>query len=65
MNIIYCMFILDCSSIWPFLEFALTALHFLDYYTYVPPKGSCGLAAYISTIDAQRTQVSILKFFIF
>ncbi|XP_033196752.1 vitellogenin-4 isoform X1 [Bombus vancouverensis nearcticus] len=43
--------------IWPFLEFALTALHFLDYYTYVPPKGSCGLAAYISTIDAQRTQV--------
>ncbi|XP_043523814.1 uncharacterized protein LOC122535938 isoform X2 [Frieseomelitta varia] len=43
--------------IWPFLEFALTALHFLDYCTYVPPKGSCGLAAYISTIDAQRTQV--------
>ncbi|KOC70286.1 Vitellogenin-6, partial [Habropoda laboriosa] len=43
--------------IWPFLEFALTALHFLDYCTYVPPKGSCGLAAYISTIDAERTQV--------
>ncbi|CAL7948266.1 unnamed protein product [Xylocopa violacea] len=43
--------------IWPFLEFALTALHFLDYCTYVPPKGSCGLAAYISTIDSQRTQV--------
>nr|XP_033331967.1 vitellogenin-4 [Megalopta genalis] len=43
--------------IWPFLQFALTALHFLDYYTYVPPKGSCGLAAYISTIDSQRTQV--------
>ncbi|XP_076475209.1 vitellogenin-4 isoform X2 [Bombus vancouverensis nearcticus] len=45
--------------IWPFLEFALTALHFLDYYTYVPPKGSCGLAAYISTIDAQRTQWNV------
>ncbi|XP_053999528.1 vitellogenin-3 isoform X1 [Hylaeus anthracinus] len=43
--------------IWPILQFALTALHFLDYYTYVPPKGSCGLAAYISTIDTQRTQV--------
>ncbi|KZC04099.1 Vitellogenin-3 [Dufourea novaeangliae] len=43
--------------IWPFLQFALTALHFLDYYTYVPPKGSCGLAAYISTIDTKRTQV--------
>ncbi|XP_076650819.1 vitellogenin-5 isoform X2 [Halictus rubicundus] len=42
---------------WPFLQFALTALHFLDYYTYVPPKGNCGLAAYISTIDTQRTQV--------
>ncbi|XP_017765465.1 PREDICTED: uncharacterized protein LOC108554635 [Eufriesea mexicana] len=45
--------------IWPFMEFALTALHFLDYCTYVPPKGSCGLAAYISTIDAQRTQVKL------
>ncbi|XP_043259379.1 uncharacterized protein LOC122401364 [Colletes gigas] len=43
--------------IWPILQFALTALHFLDYYTYVPPKGSCGLAAYISTIDTKRTQV--------
>lgn len=43
--------------IWPFLEFALTALHFLDYCTYVPPKGSCGIAAYINTIDVQRTQV--------
>ncbi|CAK9803774.1 vit-6 [Anthophora quadrimaculata] len=43
--------------IWPFLEFAFTALHFLDYCTYVPPKGSCGLAAYISTINAERTQV--------
>ncbi|XP_076676903.1 vitellogenin-5 isoform X2 [Andrena cerasifolii] len=43
--------------IWPFLQFALTALHFLDYCTYVPPKGSCGLAAYISTIDTKRSQV--------
>ncbi|XP_017876855.1 uncharacterized protein LOC108623080 isoform X1 [Ceratina calcarata] len=45
--------------IWPFLEFAFTALHFLDYCTYVPPKGSCGVAAYISTLDAQRTQVKL------
>lgn len=52
--------IFDCFSIWPFLEFALTALHFLDYCTYVPPKGSCGIAAYINTIDVQRTLVSIL-----
>ncbi|XP_076235711.1 uncharacterized protein LOC143180071 [Calliopsis andreniformis] len=43
--------------IWPGLQFAFTALHFLDYCTYVPPKGSCGLAAYISTIDTTRTQV--------
>ncbi|XP_034189310.1 uncharacterized protein LOC117608379 isoform X1 [Osmia lignaria lignaria] len=47
----------DNYHIWPFLQFALTALHFLDYYTYIPPKGSCGLAAYISTIDTTRTQV--------
>ncbi|XP_076176627.1 uncharacterized protein LOC143151413 isoform X2 [Ptiloglossa arizonensis] len=45
--------------IWPILQFALTARHFLDYYTYIPPKGSCGLAAYISTIDTERTQVRL------
>ncbi|XP_076394577.1 vitellogenin isoform X2 [Megachile rotundata] len=47
----------DNYHIWPFLQFAFTALHFLDYYTYIPPKGSCGLAAYISTIDTTHTQV--------
>nr|XP_031847046.1 uncharacterized protein LOC116433275 isoform X1 [Nomia melanderi] len=43
--------------IWPFLQFAFTALNFLDYYTYIPPKGSFGLAVYISTIDTKQTQV--------
>jgi len=39
------------------MKFALIGLHFLDYFTFVPPKGSCGLAAYIEALKSGPSQV--------
>ncbi|XP_011162482.2 uncharacterized protein LOC105197692 [Solenopsis invicta] len=48
---------------WPSIKFALIGLHFLDYFTYVPPKGSCGLAAYIEALKSgpSQTRLEYLK----
>ncbi|XP_012522846.1 uncharacterized protein LOC105828849 [Monomorium pharaonis] len=48
---------------WPSMKFALIGLHFLDYFTYVPPKGSCGLAAYIEALKSgpSQTRLEYLK----
>ncbi|XP_011707638.1 PREDICTED: uncharacterized protein LOC105462624 [Wasmannia auropunctata] len=48
---------------WPSIKFALIGLHFLDYFTYVPPKGSCGLTAYIEALKSgpSQTRLEYLK----
>ncbi|XP_071651940.1 uncharacterized protein [Temnothorax longispinosus] len=50
-------------QMWPSIKFALIGLHFLDYFTYVPPKGSCGLAAYIEALKSgpSQTRLEYLK----
>ncbi|XP_011870467.1 PREDICTED: uncharacterized protein LOC105563463 isoform X2 [Vollenhovia emeryi] len=44
---------------WPSIKFALIGLHFLDYFTYMPPKGSCGLAAYIEALKSGPSQTKL------
>ncbi|XP_014475055.1 PREDICTED: uncharacterized protein LOC106744646 [Dinoponera quadriceps] len=44
---------------WPSMQFALIGLHFLDYLTYMPPKGSCGLAVYIEALDSRPSQTRL------
>ncbi|XP_018353413.1 PREDICTED: uncharacterized protein LOC108755104 [Trachymyrmex septentrionalis] len=44
---------------WPSMKFALIGLHFLDYFTFVPPKGSCGLAAYIEALKSGPSQTKL------
>ncbi|XP_043675802.1 vitellogenin-like isoform X2 [Vespula pensylvanica] len=45
-------------QIWPGMKIVLAAVHLLDYFTYVPPKGSCGLTVYVEPFDALvQTQV--------
>lgn len=39
------------------MKFILIGLHFLDYLTYMLPRGSCGLAAYIEAVKSTPTQV--------
>ncbi|XP_015599682.1 uncharacterized protein LOC107269863 [Cephus cinctus] len=34
-------------QIWPVIRSGMLGTHVVDYFTYVPPGGSCGLAAYI------------------
>ncbi|KAL6253497.1 hypothetical protein P5V15_015343 [Pogonomyrmex californicus] len=48
---------------WPNVKFALIGLHFLDYFTYVPPKGSCGIAAYLEALKSgpSQTRLEYLK----
>lgn len=42
------------------MKIVLAAVHLLDYFTYVPPKGSCGLTVYVEPFDALvQTQVGI------
>ncbi|KAL0100276.1 hypothetical protein PUN28_019574 [Cardiocondyla obscurior] len=50
-------------QIWPNIKFALIGLHLLDYFTYVPPKGSCGLAAYVEVLKSgpSQTRLEYLK----
>ncbi|KAK2579022.1 hypothetical protein KPH14_002816 [Odynerus spinipes] len=46
--------------IWPGMKVILVAVHLLDYFTYVPPKGSCGLAAYVEPYNSlEKTQVKL------
>ncbi|XP_011266190.1 uncharacterized protein LOC105257329 [Camponotus floridanus] len=44
---------------WPNMKFILIGLHFLDYLTYMPPRGSCGLAAYIEAAKSTPTQTKL------
>ncbi|XP_011495960.1 PREDICTED: uncharacterized protein LOC105360685 [Ceratosolen solmsi marchali] len=44
-------------QIWPFLEIVLLGLHFFDYFSYVPPSGSCGLEVYIEPISTQSSEI--------
>ncbi|XP_012215404.1 uncharacterized protein [Linepithema humile] len=44
---------------WPSMKFTLIGLHFLDYLTYLPPKGSCGLAAYIESLESGPLQTKL------
>ncbi|KAG5348235.1 PAXB1 protein, partial [Acromyrmex charruanus] len=44
---------------WPSMKFVLIGLHFLDYFTFVPPKGSCGLAAYIEALKFGPSQTKL------
>ncbi|XP_011154887.1 uncharacterized protein LOC105192439 [Harpegnathos saltator] len=44
---------------WPSMQFALIGLHLLDYLTYMPPKGSCGLAAYIEALDPTPSETKL------
>ncbi|RLU25125.1 hypothetical protein DMN91_003217 [Ooceraea biroi] len=48
---------------WPSMKFPLIGLHILDYFTYMPPKGSCGLAAYIEALRSgpSQTRLEYLK----
>ncbi|XP_014616793.1 PREDICTED: uncharacterized protein LOC106793973 [Polistes canadensis] len=47
-------------QIWPGMEVVLAAVHFLDYFTYVPPKGSCGLTFYVGPSDTfMQTQIKL------
>ncbi|XP_012277416.2 vitellogenin-3 [Orussus abietinus] len=45
------------SRIWPVAQSALLGLHLIDYFTYIPPKGSCGVEVYIEPYDLQSTEV--------
>ncbi|XP_029165191.1 uncharacterized protein LOC114936229 [Nylanderia fulva] len=44
---------------WPSTKFVLLGLHLLDYLTYMPPSGSCGLAAYIETVKSTPSQIKL------
>ncbi|KAI4483442.1 hypothetical protein M0802_013384 [Mischocyttarus mexicanus] len=47
-------------QIWPGMKVFLAAVHLLDYFTYVPPKGSCGLTFYVGPFDTfTQTQVKL------
>ncbi|XP_047354225.1 uncharacterized protein LOC124950864 isoform X1 [Vespa velutina] len=47
-------------QIWPGMKIILATVHLLDYFTYVPPKGSCGLTIYVEPSDALvQTQVKL------
>ncbi|KAK0168827.1 hypothetical protein PV327_002594 [Microctonus hyperodae] len=42
---------------WYVARAPLLALHFLDYFSYVPPKGSCGMAVHIEPSNIQPSEV--------
>ncbi|KAF7992158.1 hypothetical protein HCN44_001483 [Aphidius gifuensis] len=42
---------------WPLAKWPLLAAHLFDYFSYVPPKGSCGLAVYIDPSNIQPSEV--------
>lgn len=44
---------------WPSVRFALAGLHFWDYFNYLPPKGSCGVAAYIEALKSTSSQTKL------
>ncbi|XP_072751184.1 uncharacterized protein [Anoplolepis gracilipes] len=44
---------------WPSMKFVLIGLHLLDYLTYMPPRGSCGLAAYIEAVKSSPSQTKL------
>ncbi|XP_032680145.1 uncharacterized protein LOC116848315 [Odontomachus brunneus] len=44
---------------WPSIRFVLIGLHFLNYLSYMPPKGSCGLTAYIEALDSRPSQTKL------
>ncbi|XP_018406013.1 PREDICTED: uncharacterized protein LOC108782283, partial [Cyphomyrmex costatus] len=44
---------------WPSMKLVLIGLHFLDYFTFVPPKGSCGLATYIEALKSGPSQTKL------
>jgi len=46
------------------MKFPLIGLHILDYLTYLPPKGSCGLAAYIEALKSGPSQVKLLYIYV-
>ncbi|KAG8040663.1 hypothetical protein G9C98_002659 [Cotesia typhae] len=37
----------------------LLGIHFLDYFSYVPPRGSCGVALYIEPSNIQPSEVKL------
>lgn len=45
---------------WYVARAPLLALHFLDYFSYVPPKGSCGVAVHIEPSNIQPSEVIYL-----
>jgi len=46
------------------MKFPLIGLHILDYFTYLPPRGSCGLAAYIEALKSAPSQVKLLFIYV-
>ncbi|XP_033211866.1 uncharacterized protein LOC117169551 isoform X2 [Belonocnema kinseyi] len=44
---------------WPVIEFILMGIHYVDYFTYVPPRGSCGVVAHIEPISSHSTEVKL------
>ncbi|XP_046433449.1 uncharacterized protein LOC124186103 isoform X1 [Neodiprion fabricii] len=46
-------------QIWPVLKSGILIFHFMDYFTYVPPGGTCGIAAHAKLYDLQPTEVKV------
>ncbi|XP_050462195.1 uncharacterized protein LOC126857111 [Cataglyphis hispanica] len=44
---------------WPSMKFVLIGLHFLDYLTYMSPRGSCGIAAYVEAVKSEPSQTKL------
>ncbi|XP_057323031.1 uncharacterized protein LOC130666240 [Microplitis mediator] len=42
---------------WSGAKLLLLGIHFLDYFSYVPPRGSCGVAIYIEPSNIQPSEV--------
>ncbi|XP_015117477.1 uncharacterized protein LOC107041422 [Diachasma alloeum] len=44
---------------WTAARFPLMGIHLLDYLSYVPPSGSCGLSVYIEPFNIQPSEVRL------
>ncbi|XP_051171445.1 uncharacterized protein LOC127288178 isoform X1 [Leptopilina boulardi] len=43
----------------PIMQFILMGMHYIDYFSYVPPRGSCGILGHFEPTNLYSTEVKI------